>query len=119
MNIKRNVLIIDDDCLAEKGVLEGLENMGYHVTVCASGEDAQRYQGNGKFDFIIIDNEMSGRKGTEATRAMRQRHPRAFIIGVSGADMCDAFLFAGANWFIHKPVTPLKLKRIFRDLSMR
>ncbi len=115
----RNVwhaLIIDGDRHAAEGVRIALERPGFRVTVCADGDEALRCSGKERFDFIIIDHSMPGMDGLEVARKMRERFPRASIIGMSWADLCDAFLQAGANWFIHKPVTPFKLQQVFGHL---
>jgi CheY-like chemotaxis protein len=111
-----HVLIIDDDLYAAEGIRTTLENFGLLVTVCGNGEEALRRSEKERFDFIITDHDMPGMKGLEVARKMRERFPRASIIGMSRSDRCDAFLFAGANWFIHKPVTLSKLQQVFGHL---
>lgn len=111
-----HVLIIDGDHHAAEDVRTALEHPRLRVTVCADGEEALRRSGDELFDFIIIDHGMPGTDGLEVAEKMRERFPRASIIGVSWADLCDAFLQAGANWFIHKPVTPFKLQQVFGHL---
>lgn len=111
-----HVLIIDDDLYAAEGMRAALENPGFLVTVCADGEEALRRSEKERFDFIITDDDMPGMTGLEIARKMRDRFPRASIIGMSRADLCDAFLHSGANWFIHKPVTPSKLQEVFGHL---
>lgn len=109
----KNVLLIDDDIHATEFVRSALESQGFQVTVCANGDEALRCSVDRVFDFIITDHDMPGMNGLEVTRRMRQLFPRAYLIGMSGSDLCDKFLFAGANWFIHKPVTLNKLLHIF------
>lgn len=116
MGVARNiwhVLIIEDDPSASEGMQAALESLGFIVTVCADGEEALRRSEKEQYDFIITDHDMPGMKGLEVARKMRDRFPRASIIGMSRSDLCDAFLHAGANWFIHKPVTPIKLQQVF------
>ncbi len=113
MNERKNVLLIEDDLAAAGAVQSVLESMGFQVTLCPDGEEALRCSVDRVFDYIITDHDMPGMNGLEVARKMRQRFPRAYLIGISGSDLCDAFLFAGANWFIHKPVTLNKLRPIF------
>ena len=117
MNIRNNVLLIDDDIHAAGSVRSVLESLGFKVTTCSNGEEALRCSADRVFDYIITDHDMPGMNGLEVAQRMRQRFPRAYLIGMSGSDKCDAFLFAGANWFIHKPVTLNKLRPIFGGLS--
>lgn len=109
----KDVLLIDDDPHAAGAVRAVLESLGHLVTVCADSEEALRCSVGRVFDCIITDLDMPGMNGLEAAKRMRQQFPAAYLIAVSSADLCDAFLFAGANWFIHKPVTPSKLQPIF------
>jgi CheY-like chemotaxis protein len=115
---RKNVLLIDDDLHSAGAVRSALENLGFQVTACANGEESLRCSVDRVFDYIIIDHDMPGMNGLEVARRMRQLFPRAYLIGMSGSDLCDKFLFAGANWFIHKPVTPRKLQPIFGSLSI-
>lgn len=112
----KTVLLIYDEPHAAGAVQAVLEALGFQVTVCANGEDALLCSAGRMFTYIIADHDMPGMKGPEAVKRMRRRFPGAYLIGVSGSDLCDALLFAGANWFIHKPVTPRKLQPIFGGL---
>lgn len=111
-----NVLIIDDDPFVVESTQLLLQDMGFQVSVCSSGNEALQLAEGQQFDFILADYEMPGMDGLKVSRHMRERFPRASIIGISGTDTCDDFLRAGANWFIHKPLTPDKLKQIFGNL---
>lgn len=113
---RKNVLLIDNDSQAAGAVRTVLESLGFRVTICVDGEDALRCSVDRVFDYIITDHDMPGMNGLKVARQMRQRFPRAYLIGVSGSDKCDAFLFAGANWYIQKPVTLNKLRTIFGSL---
>lgn len=117
MKAGKNVLLIDDDIHAAGSVRSILESLGFQVKVCENGDEALQCSMDMVFDYIITDHDMPGMNGLEVTRKMRQRFPRAYLIGMSGSDKCDAFLFAGANWYIHKPVTLNKLRPIFGSLS--
>jgi CheY-like chemotaxis protein len=114
---RKNVLLIDDDIHAAGSMRSVLESLGFKVTTCSNGEEALQCAADKAFDYIITDHDMPGMNGLEVAKRMRQRFPRAYLIGMSGSDLCDAFLFAGANWFIHKPVTLNKLRPIFGSLS--
>lgn len=116
MKEKKNVLLIDDDPQAAAIMRTDLESLGFSVTVCSDGEAALRISENRAFDSVIIDYSMPGMNGVEVAKRMRNLFPRAYVIGISAGDRCDAFLFAGANWFIHKPVTLNKLRPILGSL---
>lgn len=110
------VLIIDDDLYAAEEMRAALESPGILVTICGDGVEALRRSEKVRFDFILTDHDLPGMNGLEVAQHMRDRFPRASIIGMSSSDLCDEFLHAGANWFIHKPVTPSKLQQVFGHL---
>ena len=63
--------------------------------------------GKDAFDAIFIDNVMITMNGSDATRRIRSLGFAGVIVAVSGnvlKDDVDAFLTAGADYFVEKPL---------------
>lgn len=64
------------------------------------------------YDAVLMDNQMPAKNGAEATRELRAKGYEHAIIGLSaGAFQADrdAFIAAGANDYVTKPVNIEKL----------
>ncbi len=106
------VLLVDDDDLLCHALGSALKEFGYAVTACRSGAEALRRADAAGFDILVTDYEMSGMKGTELARRMRQLQPRVFIVGMSGHEVSDEFFTVGADRFLRKPVQPETLRLV-------
>ena len=69
---KEHILIVDDDTLFGEMLERYISsNIGYAVTFCASGEEAQRLLQHQLFDLIILDYKMPGISGLDVLRWMK------------------------------------------------
>merc|ERR1711916_257502 len=88
----------------------------YHIN-CAAVCDGQQaideiIANSSKYDFILMDNTMPVMDGTQATAAIRKLNFTNPIIGLTGNVMPDdvsAFLDAGVNEVIAKPIKKSEL----------
>lgn len=109
MREKKTVLVIDDNPQIRKLFNEVL-NMGGFDTYCAeSGISALDLIKEAPFDIIISDYSMPGMNGAELVEVTRLLCPDALIIGMSALPNEDAFLEAGADAFLQKPIYPQQL----------
>lgn len=110
MHDRPSVLIADDDREVREGLQYALSSYNMEVTVCSNGNDAFQAAMSGYFDYIITDFKMPGMHGIELVRRLRAVQPAlVVIIGMSGMDMGEPFLEAGANDFIEKPFVPINV----------
>lgn len=90
---------------------ELLRERGHVVTSCASGEEAWEEFKRGVHPLVVLDLLMPGIGGVELCRRIRS-HPRGrepVLLAVTALDdpeALDAFLEAGADDFVPKPVPP-------------
>jgi CheY-like chemotaxis protein len=95
---------------------------GWKVQEAASGETAIQKTNLETFDLIFMDQYMASTEkqllGTEATRELRAKGVSSKICGLSANDVQKAFLSAGADAFMFKPITCEKegLKRELRQV---
>jgi two-component system sensor histidine kinase/response regulator len=95
-----------------------LEARGHRVTRAGDGrmalDEASRYG----FDVILMDVQMPGMDGLEATRMLRQHGVRTPIIAMTAHAMQgdrDKCLRAGMNAYVSKPIQPEEVFEAIED----
>jgi CheY-like chemotaxis protein len=110
---RRKVLIVDDDPVSGLISMAALQRAGWIALHVTSGELAivEATEAGGRPAAVLMDFDMPGIGGLEATRAIRrweseQRAPRVPVLGLSGrsspADRAEA-LAAGMDDMLIKP----------------
>jgi diguanylate cyclase (GGDEF)-like protein len=103
------VLIVDDEQIARRLILNILTNKGIQVLEAGSGKEALALlQKHPDIKLAVIDYNMPQMNGFELTQNIRADYSRNElpIIGYSGVDSRDlpaTFMMHGANDFIAKP----------------
>ncbi|MBF0399609.1 MAG: response regulator [Magnetococcales bacterium] len=110
------ILLVDDIDLNRQVARELLEGMGLLIELASDGQEAvEKVQQTGtSFDAILMDLEMPGMDGYQATRLIRQssRHAKLPIIAVTAHAMdgiWERCLAAGMNDHIAKPIDNVAL----------
>jgi CheY-like chemotaxis protein len=105
------VLIVDDNPVNCRLAAIMLERAGHRVTVSESGSEAIERVGEKPFDVVLMDVQMPGMDGLEATRRIRSLPDAAAaavpIVAVTANAMQgdDALCFAaGMNGYVTKPI---------------
>ena len=117
-----SVLFVDDDMILRKLFRRSLKMAlpGWKVQEAANGETAIRMADAELFDIIFMDQYMSSTEkqllGTEAIRELRAKGVKSKICGLSANEMEDAFLNAGADAFMLKPM-PCDKEELLKDLE--
>lgn len=112
--MKKRVMVVDDDHEVRRALVSILSDF-FEVIEAVSGEMAVKLFCKHTPHIILMDIAMPGMSGIEATRRIKEKCPRAKIIGFTaysdtrGQEMLDA----GAREVIPKPVSlPHLLERI-------
>lgn len=74
------ILLVDDHELFRVGLRELLEAEGFEVADAASGESALRQCRSVRPDVVVMDMNMPGMSGIEATRGILEAHPAAAVL---------------------------------------
>ncbi len=114
-----SVLVVDDNQINQK-VLHGfLTKMGHRAFPAMSGEEALQKLKRDVFDLILMDVQMPGMTGLEATEEIRkipnQRAASTPVVAMTGNTMEDdvqACFEAGMDDFLAKPIDTNKLAEI-------
>ncbi len=103
------VLLAEDNRVNQLLVVRLLEAQGHEVTVAGDGRAAVDQAVRVNFDVILMDVQMPGMDGLEATRILRARGVRTPIIAMTAHAMQgdrDRCLSAGMDAYVSKPIQP-------------
>lgn len=115
----RVVLLAEDNPVNELMMRQMLLKLGFTVRVARGGAQAVSQWEQGGVDLVLMDVQMPGMSGLDATRAIRvsesrRRLPRTPIVAVTASAMPgdrQACLEAGMDGYTAKPVSPQALMR--------
>ena len=114
------VLVAEDNPVNQKVALLTLERLGYQVRVVGNGLEAIAALESELFDVVLMDCQMPGMDGFEATSEVRRRegtwahHP---IIAMTASAMQgdrDRCFVVGMDDYVSKPVQPAALDRVLQ-----
>lgn len=103
--MQMRVVIVDDDEQIREILRRLVPSVGAQVSAeLSSGEDAVAWMTENEADVIVIDIQMPGIGGIEATRQIKSSDPGVTIFGFSGWGAADAdeMLAAGASAVFEK-----------------
>lgn len=111
------ILVAEDNPINQKLVRRLLEKIGYYVDAVANGKEAVQAVETAPYDLILMDVQMPGMDGLEATSIIREREKgnsrHIPIIAVTATAMKEdreLCLSAGMDGYVTKPFQPPELK---------
>jgi len=109
------ILVVDD--LEENRELMALMLRGHNIVLASSGAEALEHLSAQHFDLVLMDVQMPRMDGKTTTKLIRQDpdHATLPIIAVSAhalPERIEAFLSAGMNDYLAKPIDPSALEAI-------
>lgn len=116
-------LLIDDSRLARRICRAMLEKLGHSVSEAEEGEAGLKAYHAGRYDFIMVDQNMPLIGGTEFIRRLRNLVRDTEIPVVLCSSDADPLLVrkalrSGANAYLNKPYTEGALIRRLRRLQI-
>lgn len=116
-NRKRlRVLVAEDNPVNQMLAAKLLERWGHHAVPATDGLQAVELARSGDFDLILMDLQMPGLDGFEATRRIRgadagrgDRVPIIALTAHAGGEHRQRCLDAGMDDFVAKPIDPQRL----------
>jgi DNA-binding response OmpR family regulator len=82
--VTKRILVIDDDAAIRLTIETILTSSGYTVICAADGKEGVRLFRDTRPDLVITDVIMPVQEGIETILVLRQEHPDAKIIAMSG-----------------------------------
>ncbi len=114
------VLVVEDNRINQLLFVDVLARAGFSAFAASSGEEAVEAAGRGGFDAILMDVQMPGIDGVEATLRIRaaERPHRTPIIGLTahtGTGVRKRCFDAGMDSVLHKPLDLSRLPMRLRE----
>ncbi len=105
--VRRSVLLVEDDPANREALQEILEGWGYEVLPMCSAEEAEYAIRRRRPDVALVDVYLPGKSGSKLMSRLREKFPDLVLIGMSGlgdAAMARSVKGVGADLFIGKPI---------------
>jgi CheY-like chemotaxis protein len=78
------ILLVDDNRLGLCARKTVLEEVGYRITACTSGDEALEQLSKQPFDLVVTDYKMPKMDGLELIKRIRKDQPSLLVILLSG-----------------------------------
>jgi len=110
----REVLVVDDDLVSTRGIVQALELAKMRVTSIADPLEALERLKQHAYGLVLLDVELPHMNGMvlceQLRRLDRHRHtPVVFITGHHDSKTRARSILSGGNDFISKPIVPIEL----------
>jgi diguanylate cyclase (GGDEF)-like protein len=122
--MNKKILVIDDGLFFRQQIKFILTDAGYHVVVCADGEDGLLQVKMEKPDLVLLDVAMPGMDGFEVCRILRESEsnnlvPIILLTAMDDQDDKLVGLELGADDYITKPFNERELLSRIRNTLRR
>lgn len=117
-----NILIVEDNRSIRILLIAALEAEGHVVIPFETGEEAVKYLEDNEVDFILMDVELPGIDGFEATRQIRANEggnwrPIVYLSGHTEEALVKKGIDAGGDAYLTKPVQFIELNARIKALQ--
>jgi DNA-binding NtrC family response regulator len=116
--IKKTILVVDDEPIVRESIKDWLADAGYDVTMAESGEEALKLVDDKKYDFVVIDVRLPGKTGIKTLQELKDADPgikSVVITAYPSQDFADEARKYGAIDYLVKPVNPDDLEKLIRQ----
>jgi DNA-binding response OmpR family regulator len=117
----KRILLAEDEEVLRMLVTDTLEDEDFQVDEAADGEEAWDLIQKQEYDLIILDYMMPVFTGLEVIEKVRNdktnQHTKILMLSAkSQIEEQERILKAGANYFMSKPFSPLKLLELVEEI---
>ena len=116
------ILLVEDNPANQKLATYILQDRGHIVEVAGDGQEAVYLTGKNSYDIILMDVQMPGMNGLDATAAIRKREHsgrRVPIVAMTAHAMRgdrDRCLAAGMDGYLSKPINAQEMIGLIENL---
>ncbi len=118
------ILVVDDNVITRKVVTNLLQTGGHEIVTSGTAEDALQKIYKDAFELILMDIELPGMRGNEATQILREHadpvKSKIPVIAMTGnvqKENMEFYLACGMNGFLPKPIDPERLSAIVSEIA--
>ena len=109
------ILVVDDSKSIRQIVAECIKTLGHSVEYAENGQQCLDFLQHNEVDLILMDVEMPGINGLDATKAIRDFKnadwfPIIFLTSRTDDESFTSGILAGGDAYIAKPLNPLRLQ---------
>lgn len=113
LEVKKNILIVDDEEVIRNICFRSLEKKGYHVGLAENGIDALDHIREGIYEIVFTDIKMPMMDGLELLQAIKRDFPHLEVVIMTAFATIESAIDAmkkGAYDFILKPIKPDQIR---------
>jgi len=115
-----SILLVEDNPVNQRVAISMLKHLDYGADIARNGLEALSMMEKKAYDIILMDIQMPDMDGLEATRCIRnskiQKQPHIIAMTAYALDGDrEAFLEAGMNDYLSKPIKIEELKRAIEN----
>jgi DNA-binding response OmpR family regulator len=121
MNVKANVLVVDDEPIVRDVVARYLERDGFTAVEAADGDHARRLIEREDIALVVLDVMLPGTDGFDLCRWIRSHSSLPVIMLTARGEEADRIvgLELGADDYVTKPFSPRELVARVRSVLRR
>jgi CheY-like chemotaxis protein len=112
------ILIAEDDEISDSLISSMVDKYSYEILHAKTGDEAVYVcRNNPDVDLVLMDINLTGMDGFEATRQIRQFNKDVVIIAQTAFGLIfdrGMAIVAGCNDYINKPISISEFKRLIR-----
>jgi len=122
---KLSILLVEDQIINRKIVIQLLERKGYKVSIAVNGKEAVDKTKKERFNIILMDVQMPVMDGFEATIQIREyeksKKIHTPIVAMTAHAMKgdkEKCIAVGMDYYISKPVNPEELYNTIEEVAV-
>ena len=117
----KQILLAEDEEVLRMLIEDTFEDENYMIDVAADGGEAMEFLQNNRYDLVILDYMMPVYTGLEIVEKIRHaetnKHTKILILSAKSQEFEQKqILETGADYFMAKPFSPLKLLELVGDI---
>jgi two-component system NtrC family sensor kinase len=115
------ILVVDDEPLVRRLVVDTLKAYGYRLLEASSGEEALKVSNaeDGEIDLLLTDVVMTGMDGRKLAETLKENRPSTKVVFMSGYTedfFADHGVLEDGRIIVKKPLSPRELASRLRDV---
>jgi DNA-binding response OmpR family regulator len=117
-----DILIVEDNYALRESLADYLQGEGFRMRCVDDGEELNTELAKRACDVLVLDLNLPNEDGISIAKRIRNAYPKMGIIiltaRIQGVDRTQSYE-SGADVYLTKPVAPLELKTVLKNLGRR